>query len=78
LNKEIIYVKTAAEEENDAKNMLKKELTYYKQKYEELTQSKGSLKDINQQLEVKVNEFQKDIIREASRNWEGLQAKYQQ
>ena len=36
LNKDLIYLKTTKEEETDSKNSLKKELQYYKEKYEDL------------------------------------------
>ena len=61
--------------------MIKNELQHYKEKYTEIIQSKGSLKDINQQLEGKIVQLQKEIIENnkiASSRWVALQEKHQQ
>lgn len=81
LNKEIIKYKNLYEEEQDRLGLANKDLKYYKDKYTELTEEKGVMKDTNQQLETKVTQLQNEILennREAARNWEGLQQKYQQ
>lgn len=79
IDEKLKLVELELSEVKDSKQVLRKELHFYKEKYEEFKQAKTDLVAQNKQLEAKVSELQADLVKNnkiSSERWDKLQEKY--